>query len=137
MQRALLLALLFAQAASYGEDIKTELETLREETSLLLYNLSRQHLLRQCNATRAPANARRLASRRQAAGGEAGTVVLKPPTIESLAELLEQLAASNGIYDEVLSATRCAKSQRQRHTSEAHREALYSDYNRPSARRAQ
>ena len=76
------------------------MEALLEDASLLLHNLSQQHLLWQCNAAQAPANARRLASCQQATHGEA--VVLKLPTIESLAELLEELPAPGGIYDEVL-----------------------------------
>ena len=100
MQRVLL-ALLFAQAALCDATLEAQLQTLREDASLLLHNLSRQHLLWQCNATQAPANARRLASCQQAGRGGAEAVVLKVPTIESLVELLEQLAAPNGIYDEV------------------------------------
>ena len=102
MQRILLLALLFAQAASYDADVETQLETLLEDASLLLHNLSRQHLLWQCNATQAPQNARCLASCQQETHQVAETVLLKLPTIESLAEVLSQLAAPNDLQDKVL-----------------------------------
>ena len=102
MQRTLLLVLLFAQATPCNATLEAQLETLLEDASLLLHNLSQQHLSWQCSATRAPPNARRLASCQQATHGGAETVVLRLPTIESLAELLEQLPVPSSIYDEVL-----------------------------------
>ena len=95
MQRTLLFALLFAQATSYDADVVEKLNTLLEDASLLLHNLSRQHLLWQCNATLASSDARRLASCQQATRGEA--VVLKLPTIDSLVELLSRLALPNAV----------------------------------------
>ena len=103
MLLALLLVVFFAQAAPCNATLEAELETLLEEASLLLHNLSRQHLQWQCDATRAPMSAYRLASCQEAAYRGAETVALRLPTIESLAELLAQLAAPNDISNEVLS----------------------------------
>ena len=99
MQRILLLILLFAQVAPCNANLEAQLETLLEDASFLLHNLSRQHLAWQCNAREAPPNTRRLASCQQAA--HAKSVVLKLPTIELLAELLEQLPVPKNLYDEV------------------------------------
>ena len=101
MQWVLLIALLVVQAVPCDANLEAQLQTLLEDASLLLHKLSRQHLLWQCNAKQAPSDAHRLASCQQAARGEAETVLLKLPTIESLAELLEQLAAPNDLNDEV------------------------------------
>ena len=102
MQRILLLGLLFAQAALCNAALETQLENLLEDASLLLHNLTRQHLLWQCNATKAPSDVRSLASCQQATHGK--PVMLKLPTAESLAGLLAQLATTNGAYNEVRKA---------------------------------
>ena len=91
MQRILLLALLFVRETVCSVDIEEQPELFLEDASLLLHNLSQQHFLWQCNATTAPSNANRLASCQQTTHGEAETVPLKLPTLELLAELLEQL----------------------------------------------
>ena len=97
---------------SSNATLEAQLETLLEDASPLLHGLSQQHLLWQRNATRAPANALSLASCQQAAHGMAKAVVLKLSTIELLVELLEQLAAPNGIYDQVFNVTHQRRSKR-------------------------
>ena len=113
MQRILLFALLFAQAASCNAASEWHLKILLEDVSLLLHNLSRQYLLWQCNTTHAPSNAHRLASCQQATHGKAEPVLLRLPTIESLAKVLSQLTPPNALYDDFLTATHQRRSKRQ------------------------
>ena len=101
MERILSIAVLFAHTALCSVYEGMVLDPRLEEASLLLHNLSRQHLLWQCNAIRAPSNARRLASCQQAVHEEAEAVVLKLPTLRSLGKVLSQLAEPNGFRDEV------------------------------------
>ena len=128
MQRILLFALFLAQAAPCNATLEAQLNNLLEDASLLLHNLSRQHLLWQCNATQAPANAHRLASCQQTAQGEAKTVLLKLPTTEALAELLSQLAAPNGIHDRIPKDMHRRRSKRQEYTSREHKEMACFNY---------
>ena len=73
-------------------------------------------------------HARRLASCQRAAHIEAEAVLLQWPTIESLVEVLSQLSAPNGIYDNVLNATRQRRSKRHEYTSEEHKASACLDY---------
>ena len=115
MQRILLLVLLFAQAASCNATLETRLEALLEDASFLLHSLSRQHLLWQCNATRAPSNAHRLVSCQQTLQDEREKADLfNLTTAESLAGLLSQLAMPN---DDVLGTTRQRRSTPQNQVS--------------------